>query len=250
MIRSSLKYIRQNAVAFLALFVALSGTAFAAASLPNNSVGTKQLKKGAVTGAKVRKNSLTGTQIKESKLKRVPDASKLGGKSPNEFLAAGGTAVNADKLDGIDSGVLGTAVTIPGSVFAARDSATAAKVYVSTGAISAGAAADFHYAVHLPQGARITGLDYRFVDNDGGSDSSLSLYAFNSIGANGTDSDTLVTAASSGSSAGRRTSSATPPASAIIDNTKWAYVLVWSPFNAGGATQLVGARVNYVLPSS
>lgn len=51
MIRSTLKYTRQNAVAFLALFVALSGTAFAAASLPKNSVGTKQIKKSAVTTA-------------------------------------------------------------------------------------------------------------------------------------------------------------------------------------------------------
>lgn len=36
-------------VALIALFVALSGGAYAAINLPANSVGTKQLKNGAVT---------------------------------------------------------------------------------------------------------------------------------------------------------------------------------------------------------
>ena len=61
-------------VAYLALFVALGGTTFAAASLPAKSVGTKQLRNGAVTrvklhanavtAAKVAKHSLTGADIK------------------------------------------------------------------------------------------------------------------------------------------------------------------------------------------
>src|SRR5207248_11134385 len=43
--------VRDNAVAYTALFVALSGTAFAAASaVPKNSVGTAQLKSRAGTG--------------------------------------------------------------------------------------------------------------------------------------------------------------------------------------------------------
>jgi hypothetical protein len=42
-----------NVAATLALFVALSGTAYAAVKLPANSVGTKQLKNKAVTPAKV-----------------------------------------------------------------------------------------------------------------------------------------------------------------------------------------------------
>ena len=40
-------------VAMLALLVALSGTAYAAAMLPKNSVGTAQIKKGAVTLTKI-----------------------------------------------------------------------------------------------------------------------------------------------------------------------------------------------------
>jgi hypothetical protein len=42
-----------NAAATIALFVALGGTSYAALSLPAGSVGTKQLKNGAVTKAKL-----------------------------------------------------------------------------------------------------------------------------------------------------------------------------------------------------
>lgn len=61
-------------VACLALTVALAGTSYAAIRLPANSVGTAQLKSGAVTGAKVQRNTLGGDQIAESKLGKVPEA--------------------------------------------------------------------------------------------------------------------------------------------------------------------------------
>lgn len=51
--------IRQHPIAYLALFIALGGTAYAATSLPPGSVGTRQLRNGAVTAAKVRPHSLT-----------------------------------------------------------------------------------------------------------------------------------------------------------------------------------------------
>ena len=72
-------------VACIALIVALGGTSYAAIRLPAASVGTKQLKKGAVTGVKVRKNTLTGTQVRESTLSKVP------------------SALNADSADSADS---------------------------------------------------------------------------------------------------------------------------------------------------
>jgi hypothetical protein len=46
-------------IALVALFVALGGTGYAALKLPKNSVGTKQLKNNAVTGAKVKNGSLS-----------------------------------------------------------------------------------------------------------------------------------------------------------------------------------------------
>ena len=60
-IRERLTY--ANVVATLALFLALGGVGIAATKLPKNSVGTKQMKKGAVTGAKVKKHTLTGNNI-------------------------------------------------------------------------------------------------------------------------------------------------------------------------------------------
>ena len=48
------RHIRRNVVAYIALFFALGGTSLAAVSaLPSNSVGTKQIRKGAVTLAKL-----------------------------------------------------------------------------------------------------------------------------------------------------------------------------------------------------
>ena len=53
----SLAHLRANVVAYLALFVALGGTSYAAIKLPANSVGSKQIKKGAVTSKKLAKSA-------------------------------------------------------------------------------------------------------------------------------------------------------------------------------------------------
>jgi len=53
-----LQHFRAHLVGYLALFVALGGTSYAAVALPANSVGTSQLRNGSVTSAKVRDGSL------------------------------------------------------------------------------------------------------------------------------------------------------------------------------------------------
>jgi hypothetical protein len=55
-------------VAFVALLVALAGTSYAAIQLPANSVGTKQLKKNAVTGKKVKNRSLRAVDFAAGQL--------------------------------------------------------------------------------------------------------------------------------------------------------------------------------------
>ena len=70
------------AISLLALFVALGGTGYAALKLPKNSVGSKQLRKGAVkssdiganavTGAKVKRGSLSASDFKSSSLPQGP----------------------------------------------------------------------------------------------------------------------------------------------------------------------------------
>jgi hypothetical protein len=100
-------HVRAHAVGYVALFVALGGSAYAASSLPANSVGTKQLKdgavtnqkiaNGAVTGAKVARKSLTGAQINAATLGTVPNAThassagnaaRLQGLPASSFLAS------------------------------------------------------------------------------------------------------------------------------------------------------------------
>jgi hypothetical protein len=65
-------------IALIALMVSLGGTGYAAFTLPRNSVGTKQLKDGAVTAAKVKRHSLTAAQINVKKLGTVPTARDAG----------------------------------------------------------------------------------------------------------------------------------------------------------------------------
>jgi hypothetical protein len=58
-------------VALLALFVALGGSSYAALQIPRGSVGTKQLKNGAVTSPKVKNNSLLVRDFKASQRARL-----------------------------------------------------------------------------------------------------------------------------------------------------------------------------------
>jgi hypothetical protein len=94
-----------NVTATLALFVALGGGAYAATALPAHSVGSKQLKKGAVVAAKIKHNavdrskvmdnSLTGADIKESSVAEVPLATHAAASAALDkatYKTAAGTA--------------------------------------------------------------------------------------------------------------------------------------------------------------
>jgi hypothetical protein len=70
-LRRPLRYLRSHHVGLVALFIALGGTAYAA-SLPRNSVGTKQLKRGAVTSAKVRNGTLRAADFARGTLLQGP----------------------------------------------------------------------------------------------------------------------------------------------------------------------------------
>jgi hypothetical protein len=58
-----LHHTRSNAIAYLALFVALGGTSYAAISLGPGSVGTPQLKSGAVTARKLAAGAVSSTKL-------------------------------------------------------------------------------------------------------------------------------------------------------------------------------------------
>jgi hypothetical protein len=67
-----LAHLKSNAVAYVALMVALGGTSYAAVNLPRNSVGPKQLKRNAVNSAKVRNRSLRSVDFAAGQLRAGP----------------------------------------------------------------------------------------------------------------------------------------------------------------------------------
>jgi hypothetical protein len=83
-----------GAVAFLALLLALAGSAYAGSTLAKNSVGTKQLKNGAVTTKKIANGAVTKLKINTSGLS-VPFAAKA---------TNAGHATSADGLTTLPSG--------------------------------------------------------------------------------------------------------------------------------------------------
>jgi hypothetical protein len=68
-----------TALAFAAVLIASGGTGYAAAVLPANSVGTKQLKNGAVRGPKIKRNTIDATKLQPGSVNssKVRDGSLL-----------------------------------------------------------------------------------------------------------------------------------------------------------------------------
>lgn len=65
-------HMHHNVVAYLALFIALGGTSYAAVKLPANSVGAKQIKKNAVRSPDVKNGSLLAGDFKRGQLPAGP----------------------------------------------------------------------------------------------------------------------------------------------------------------------------------
>jgi hypothetical protein len=57
-----------NVMASIAVFIALSGSAYAALRVPPNSVGSRQLKAKAVTGGKIANETITAAKVAEHSL--------------------------------------------------------------------------------------------------------------------------------------------------------------------------------------
>ena len=94
-------------VACIALGAALGGTSYAAIRLPAGSVGTKHLKKNAVTSPKVKNNAITGADVRESTLARVPSA------------ANATSATNATHATSADNATSASSATTAGTANAA-----------------------------------------------------------------------------------------------------------------------------------
>jgi hypothetical protein len=69
-----LQHIRSNAVAYVALFVALGGTSYAALKLPANSVGNRQIKNHSITPNKLDPSKIGAVVRYWAVLNQVPGA--------------------------------------------------------------------------------------------------------------------------------------------------------------------------------
>jgi hypothetical protein len=103
-------------VSYIALFVALSGSAWAVAT-----IGAGDIKKNAVRTKHIKPDTVNGGDVNESTLGTVPSAGSaataasaanaelLDGMNSTDFLATGATAANAEQLDGQDSNAFAAA---------------------------------------------------------------------------------------------------------------------------------------------
>jgi hypothetical protein len=103
MLRGIATYLRRHHVAFLALFLALGGTSVAASQvlLPRNSVGTAQLKNGAVTKQKINKKTISALRGARGAQGAPGPAGPQGPQGPQGPEGpAGAPNPNADALNG------------------------------------------------------------------------------------------------------------------------------------------------------
>lgn len=106
-----------NVIATIALFVALGGVAVAA-GLPKNSVGVKQLKRGAVTPVKIRKGAVTSGKLAPGAVTpgKIGANAVLPGNLGNGIITTAKIAAGAVIASTIKNGVVTTNKLANGSV--------------------------------------------------------------------------------------------------------------------------------------
>ena len=131
-------------ISLIALFVALGGTTYAATSLPANSVGTRQLKNGAVTSKKAapklivygaRAALVAGAAIRAKSADQATNATNLGGKPATSFATKSLSSGQSESGDWIvvtpAPGNLSEAITFPTPLKSPLDGGHV--VYMSSG---------------------------------------------------------------------------------------------------------------------
>ena len=102
-------------VAYLALFLAIGGGAFAASGIAQkNSVVSRSIKDSAVQSADVRDGALTGTDVNEASLGRVPSATQA------ESARTADSAQTAGTASAVAPGAVGTGALADDAVAKAK----------------------------------------------------------------------------------------------------------------------------------
>jgi hypothetical protein len=190
-IRSKLSY--ANVMATLAVFIALGGTTYAVTAPPPNSVGSKQLRRhavtnskiapGAVSGSRVKPNALTGAEINENALGQVPSSHLADHAATADSATAAG---NAATVNGVTANQLrlscpGGTVRYLGECFQIAEHAATDWGTASTACASAGGRLPI--PAELAQIAQATGL--QFSATEWTSDFTDLDHAITADGANG-----------------------------------------------------------------
>ena len=145
------------AVALIALFVALGGVSYAAATLPRDSVGTAQIKRSAVTSAKVKDGSLLARDFKAGQLPRgeqgpAGERGATGAVGPT-FSFADGTVFGVTIPVTSSTTVVTKEVTLP---FAGRLVVVfTGRVFISSGTNPGDAAIAFCWGLSRPSGGTL-----------------------------------------------------------------------------------------------
>jgi hypothetical protein len=93
-------YLRQHHLALVAIFLALTGTVYAA-----GKINGKEIKRNSIPGNRLKNNSVTGTQVNSSTLGLVPNAAhagnadQLGGAPASAFLKGPGATTFSETLN-------------------------------------------------------------------------------------------------------------------------------------------------------
>jgi hypothetical protein len=99
----------------------------------------------------------------------------------------------------------------------------------------------------LPNGAQITAITLYCIDNDATYNIGLLLYRADP--SSGGFESQLAALTSTGASASLQTVVSTGTPIATIDNSRYAYSLLWKPTITGENHRLVGVRVEYTVPT-
>jgi hypothetical protein len=144
-------------VAFVALLVALAGTSYAAIQLPAGSVGTKQLKKNAVTGKKVKNRSLKAADFATGQLPAGPKgdqgiqgpAGPAGATNVTVRTSAEGLGITTATCEGNERAVGGGALSTDGYLVAVGPNATSGTPNGWAAQADDGAGGDAHVRVSV-----------------------------------------------------------------------------------------------------
>lgn len=146
MLRSKLTF--ANVMVVILTFIVLGGGAYAMTSLPANSVGTRQIRDGAVTGPKLAKSTLRELERLVKKYSPAPDHLTAG--PPGAQGPIGLTGPQGPKGDpGLPGGTVPGGVTLRGVVVASMTEPTSGSFAIGTGVSFGGSRLSSRPVAHL-----------------------------------------------------------------------------------------------------